>query len=960
MRAKPAIVLPFLLALLTPGAARGDSGQGDALFEAFREPPARLRPFVRWWWNGARVTEGEILRELDVLKAAGVGGVEINTIAMRDDVPKEALAAFPERPWLSPAWCAAVKAAAEGARERGMTADLIVGSGWPFGGRFLAPAEQTKRVRVVRRDVTGPGVFEAALADLAASGRKEREEVEVAPQVAFVRLAPVGGREFAPGEELGSSAVRRGRVRVRVPAGPHVLRVGLLETGFTHVKLGAPGADGPVVDHWNVAAVRRYLEHMSSGLAPALGGRLGEKLGGPLRASFVDSLELDHANWTDDLPAEFERRRGYDLAPYLPFVLEKDEAADESPRADTVRRARYDFHRTVVELFQERFQQTYVGWAHENGLLARMQAYGRETHVLEGSLQVDLPEGESWLWSGHDRIVVSPTVADKYVSSAAHLAGRGPVSFEAMTNAVPVFREMPEDFKLGMDQSVLAGVHHPVLHGFNYSPPAAGFPGWVRFGSWFNEQNPWWPHVRRFTDYAARLTAVLSQSDFQASVALLGPRADEWARDGRLYQPFPEVSRPWYHYHLWQALQQAGYGTDFVSEGVVRGTRVEDGRLRYGSRAYDTLVLMDVVSLEPETAEAIARFGEVGGRVVFVGRKPERAPGLRDAATADRRVREAIALLSRERRATVVDAPSPHLLPAGDYTRGALPDGARRELLCWVLSTMTRLGVEPNVRVEAPHPDVGLVHHRAGERDVFFLANASRATALDLEARFPTGDRRPWRWDAETGDRAPLPWSDRPDTLVLHLEPLESLLLVYEPVTPRDAGAPGLEGPAGSAVPPQAPPTAGRDWLPVVAPWDVELRPASGAAFRRRFPQLFDLSLAAGDPEVAGFGGVALYRAEFDWTDETTTVLGLGTVHGVSSVRLNGRDLGTRWWGRHLYDARGALAKGRNVLEVEVTTTLGNRARSLKDSPVARGWAWWFPPIPMGLVGPVQLMKPSG
>jgi hypothetical protein len=119
------------------------------------------------------------------------------------------------------------------------------------------------------------------------------------------------------------------------------------------------------------------------------------------------------------------------------------------------------------------------------------------------------------------------------------------------------------------------------------------------------------------------------------------------------------------------------------------------------------------------------------------------------------------------------------------------------------------------------------------------------------------------------------------------------------------------------------------------------------------------LSLATGDPEVAGFGGVALYRAEFDWTDESRTVLGLGTVHGVSSVRLNGKDLGVRWWGRHLYDAAGALAHGRNVLEVEVTTTLGNRMRSLKDNPVAKSWSWWFPPISMGLVGPVQLMKPA-
>ena len=79
--------------------------------------------------------------------------------------------------------------------------------------------------------------------------------------------------------------------------------------------------------------------------------------------------------------------------PYLPFVLDPS-GQRETPRADTVRRARYDFIRTLVELFHERFLATYVDWAQANGLLARMQAYGRETHPLDGSL-LDLPEGET-------------------------------------------------------------------------------------------------------------------------------------------------------------------------------------------------------------------------------------------------------------------------------------------------------------------------------------------------------------------------------------------------------------------------------------------------------------------------------------------------------------------------------------------------------------------------------------
>ena len=103
----------------------------------------------------------------------------------------------------------------------------------------------------MKKELLGPTTFEASLADLASSGKKEREEVRVAPQVAFVRLVSAGGSDFVPGTELVPGALREGRVRVSVPPGPHVLHVGLLETGFTNVKLGAPGADGPVVDHWS-------------------------------------------------------------------------------------------------------------------------------------------------------------------------------------------------------------------------------------------------------------------------------------------------------------------------------------------------------------------------------------------------------------------------------------------------------------------------------------------------------------------------------------------------------------------------------------------------------------------------------------------------------------------------------------------------------------------------------------
>jgi hypothetical protein len=52
--------------------------------ERFHNPPSNSRVFVRWWWNSNRLEKDEILRELDIMKAAGIGGVEINPIAYPD------------------------------------------------------------------------------------------------------------------------------------------------------------------------------------------------------------------------------------------------------------------------------------------------------------------------------------------------------------------------------------------------------------------------------------------------------------------------------------------------------------------------------------------------------------------------------------------------------------------------------------------------------------------------------------------------------------------------------------------------------------------------------------------------------------------------------------------------------------------------------------------------------------
>ena len=125
-----------LILLLTGGCtpSRENSHSADELYSLFIDPPAESRPFVRWWWNGNNIEPEELERELDVMKAAGIGGVEVNPIAHPEgpDIP-----GHKAYDWLSPEWNERIRFAVEKAGDREMIVDLIMGSGWPFGGEFL-------------------------------------------------------------------------------------------------------------------------------------------------------------------------------------------------------------------------------------------------------------------------------------------------------------------------------------------------------------------------------------------------------------------------------------------------------------------------------------------------------------------------------------------------------------------------------------------------------------------------------------------------------------------------------------------------------------------------------------------------------------------------------------------------------------------------------------------------------
>ena len=892
-----------LLAAALPAA-------NDGLYEGFRNPPSAGRPIARWWWNGNQIRGDELIRELDVLKAAGFGGVDINPVGMPvvDRKPDT-----PGLQWLSPEWNRLLKLAAEEARKRGMFADFIAGTGWPFGAPFVTPEQSLQRVQCTVTQFMVPGRYEGAV-PMPNDAHRKLLQLKLVPRNATsmdqvidaIKAVDESGR-FYPGK-LGR----------RLPGGEYLLYAVTLQREFRRVGQGAPGAEGLVLDHYNRQAIEQYLKRISDELAPVFGGRLGNAF----RAVFCPSLELGDANWSHDFPAQFQKRRGYSIEPYLPFVLIEPPESAGTPFGEAVRRARYDFNKTQSELMLE-FFKAFHEWCHRQGVRSRMQAYGHpwlRMHLLDGYAMPDIPEGDTWLhWTqGANKDGVRYAVWNKYASSGAHLTGRNLISTEAFTNLEGVFQASLAELKQVSDFSFAGGINQFMAHGFNYSPPEAGFPGWVRYGTWFSERNPWWRYIRQLTDYISRVGWMMQQSQPRAEIAILGPTADVWSRPSGLDRELFSDT-PWYLHELWEALGQAGYSGDYISPTVLLGATTEDGQLRCGPMRYQTLLLAEVRSLEPDVAAAVARHVERGGRVIFAGYVPDRAPGL---GQPDEAVRKSMAAA----RAV------------------ALPPPERGGLHHWLRTHAAQLGPAP---MEFTISDDRLVqwHHTLREREIVFLANTDRQRELRFDAVFHYPGKSPWRWDPNTGERSPYPVLGAPNRLAIRLGPLDSLLLVFEPG-------------AGRATSPAPEPDEGRA-VTVAGPWNVRLEPVEGPAGERTLPALVDF---ASEPSLEAFSGTATYRTEFRWDGIGPAVLDLGKVHEISEVVLNGKALGVRWWGRHQYAAGDALRAGRNTLEIKVTNMAFNYCRSLKQSATCSYWvnrSGRKEPLPAGLIGPVRLI-PGG
>ncbi|MYS20273.1 alpha-L-rhamnosidase [Streptomyces sp. DvalAA-14] len=943
----------------------------------FSAPGAAVRPKFRWWWPDGLVDPAEIQREIDQIADAGFGGVEI--AAVHHSVDDPAVLDTAHHGWGSASWVAGVEAALEQADRRGLTVDITAGPAWPTAVPTITP-DSAAAVQELAHGVvavaggttyTGPVPAAVVAADPAA-----RTSVLFAVQAVRIDTANTTKKETGldPATLVDLTCqVRSGAITWTAPDdGGSWLLLGYWQRGTGQTPEAGPHTvpTAYVVDHFSAAGTRAVIDFWESDLLTHPIRRLIGRVGGSL---FEDSIELesDALLWTSALPAEFARRRGYPLLPYLPVVvLSKSNQVYAYDAALTVR-VRHDFWQTVSELYNAQHVTAIKKWAGTVGLKLRAQPYGLQTDAIATAAILDIPEGESLGFKNLDDF--------RCLAGGRDMAGSTILSCESGAYTGGAYNTTWQKFLRTMGGAYAAGVNQTVIHGFSYATlPGTAWPGYAAFtpyhgavgyGESWGPRQPTWRHIEDMSGYLARIHQVLQAGKPRLDVAIF--RQTGYTATGIGASWFTSTGIP------------LGWNHEFISEPLLSlpSAHVTQGRLAAGGPAYQALFVEadffagSTCTLPVAVAEKFLAFTKAGLPIVLLGDwSTATVPG-RDTGGQDERLRAVLTELLAQ----------PRVRQLTDKTA--------------VGAALADLGVEPVVSY-ATSSTLLNAHRYADGADYYYLCNGKHAetvkppvAAIDHDVTFRRGDSRqvPYLLDLWTGrvERVGA-WTEDGDkaTLRVALQPGETMVVAF--------GAPGMFGDRTGAGPHAVSTTAdearfdggelvvrsatdgdyttalshGRPvrsrisgvplpteltaWQLDVEDWQPGADANRTTIVRRRVG--LDALVAWPDvPELADVSGIGRYRTTVRlgaaWTGGHGAYLQLGTVYDTCRVTVNGRLLDPVDHINPVVDLGGHLRAGDNTIEVEVATTLGNRLRV--SDPVVYGAS---PRQPYGLVGPVRLV----
>jgi hypothetical protein len=919
------VAAAFILTMFAAGSVfAADINQIQA---SFVQPPDDARIMVRWWWFGPAVTKPELEREMNFMKAGGIGGFDVEPVyplALDGELP-----GLKNFKLLSPEHLEALRFTAEKAKELGLRMDLTLGSGWPYGGPQISRSDAVDALRALAPVSVAAGQTSVALPS--GGGRRGGEDNDeiVAALLGPVAMAPANGSPYLPLEIRDRTALLPSDLRGATKVTFYTLGL----PGLVDVKRAALGGEGYIVDHYSPPAIGKFIKEIAEPEIKACGPN-------PPYAIFCDSLEVGGENWTPNFLAEFQKRRGYDLKPLLPALFN-----DFGPKTLDIR---HDWGQTVTEIFNDYFITAFKKLANDNSSKFTIQGYGTPPSALYSYAYCDIAEGEQYTWKSFS--------ATRWAASANHLLGRPVTSSETFTWLhSPVFRATPLDMKAEADLHFLCGINQIICHGWPYTAEGVAYPGWSFYAAGvFNEKNPWWLVMPDVTKYLQRVSYVLRQGTPANDVALFLPNDDAWTDLGRNFSMSSTLAGK--VGTSVKAITDAGYNLDFFDEQLLdmRG-KMSGGTLDFGDAHYRVVVLPGVERIPAATMRKLEDFARAGGILVATHRLPDLAPGYMATAADTQTVRDISQRLFK-------DANAPGIFIEDESQLGA--------------AIAKRLA--PDVAVSPAAPEIGIVHRHTGDGDIYFVANTSNQPK-NVDAAFRVQGLQPEIWDAMTGEVSPATVTAQAadsTTIHLNLDPYGSTVIAFT----KNQLPPRKVFPVIADVPPPVDLSGGwtvrfgKDSEPLamdkLASWTSlkDKTNFSGVAIYEKTIIVVPVSLREGlslsfdfgqgtPAKERGRGGMG-YRAELD-----------APIREAAVVYVNDQRAGSIWCPPYSLDVTGKLKAGENKIRIEVANLAVNYMAGIKlpnynYEGVTRQYGNRFQPqnlnliepLPSGLLGPVKLV----
>jgi alpha-L-rhamnosidase len=895
----------------------------DDLQRSFASPPDDARVMMRWWWFGPAVTKTELEREMRLMKEGGIGGFEVQPVYPL--APDDPARGIKNLPFLSDEFLDALRFTSTKARELGLRFDLTLGSGWPFGGPTVTIDDAAARLRYEHVKVDQNSRF----VKVPAIGAGEK--------LLAVFLARTEGASFAADSVSELTNIKDGIVELAdVPAGPHEVLFFISSRTGMQVKRPAVGAEGFVLDHMNRGATDRYLKMVGDRLMQAFPST-------PPYAIFCDSLEVYNADWCSDFLEEFLKRRGYDLKPHLPALVN-----EMGPQTKALRR---DWGLTLTELLNERFLSPLYVWSRQHHTLFRIQDYGVPAAALSSNAFADLPEGEGHLWK--------TLTATRWASSASHIYGHNITSSETWTWLhSPTFRATPLDMKAEADRHFLEGINQLIGHGWPYTAPGIEYPGWRFYAAAvFDEKNPWWIVMPDVTRYLQRVSYMMRQGQPVNDVAIYLPNDDARASFTPGNVNLREVLERRMGRDLIPRVLGSGFNFDFFDDDVLSQTgRIDQAALALGNNRYRIVILPGVETIPLGTYRKLEEFVRNGGILIATRNKPARQPGFTGKQSDDDQVREISARLFD-----------------GTSARGHFLEDEATQLSGVLSGSLT-----PDVALSPAAGEIGFVHRKLSDGEVYFLANTSN-TAQNIKATFRVPGMNAESWDPMSGTVTSAKIENRSDknvTMALALEPYGSRVIVFSKRA-ESTEQPGSFGASISSI------DLSNDWMVTFTPAGKptamsQLHSWSDADATRFFSGTAtyskELSLDSGalPPKMR----VRLDFGEGRAVSEQPLRAGMQVwfdppVREAAVVYLNDQRAGSVWCPPYFVDVTSLLHVGRNTLRIVVGNTALNymAGHSLPDYRLLNlryGERFQaqdmdkIQPLPSGLLGPLKLISLAG